>query len=184
MNDRQIVEAIAGCKEDCFELDLLECEECPLDKEGCPSAHDSKGLAHSWLARAFKGLDAAHDSLEDYMEQEAAEVSAESWASIMTKTSPILEGLTFKAGPLNPSLLKEIEGAGRPGGSTPSQYALPVNAVDLQDLIEYRGMSFSEGNIFKAVYRLGQCDHSSRLRDLRKIAWFTERLIKLEESDD
>ena len=68
-----------------------------------------------------------------------------------------------------------------PGGSTPSQYALPEGAKELQDLIEYRQMNFAVGNIFKASYRLGNCSHSDRLRDLRKIKWFVEREIAREE---
>ena len=34
------------------------------------------------------------------------------------------------------------------------------------------------GNIFKAVYRLGNCTHSDAIRDLNKIIWFVEREIK------
>jgi len=68
-----------------------------------------------------------------------------------------------------------------PGGSTPSQYALPDDATELQDLIEHRSMSFSLGNVFKACYRLGKCAHSDRLRDLNKMKWFIERLIAEEE---
>jgi len=64
-----------------------------------------------------------------------------------------------------------------PGGSTPSQYALPEGCTDLQDLIEYRDMNFAEGNIMKAIYRKGVCSHSDRLRDMRKIKWFSEREI-------
>ena len=62
-----------------------------------------------------------------------------------------------------------------PGGSTPSQYALPASAVELQDLIEHREMNFAVGNIFKAAYRLGRKDGISAEYDLRKIIWFAER---------
>ncbi len=62
-----------------------------------------------------------------------------------------------------------------PGGSTPSQYQLPDNATDLQDLIEYRDMNFAMGNIFKACYRSGNCNHSDLLRDINKVIWFAER---------
>jgi len=72
--------------------------------------------------------------------------------------------------------------ANQPGGSTPSQYALPDNASEIQDLIEFRNMSFSQGNIFKACYRMGHCDHSNKMRDLRKIMWFAKRLINEEEA--
>lgn len=70
-----------------------------------------------------------------------------------------------------------------PGGSTPSQYALPEGAKELQDLIEYRQMNYALGNIFKACYRLGHCNHSDTMRDLRKIKWFVERLIKQEDNN-
>lgn len=74
----------------------------------------------------------------------------------------------------------------KPGGSTPSQYGLPPGATDLQDLIEYRGMNFAQGNIFKAQYRRGTCSHSDALRDARKTLWFAQREVdrlELEEEN-
>jgi len=65
-----------------------------------------------------------------------------------------------------------------PGGSTPSQYALPPDAKELQDLIEYREMNFSVGNIFKACYRLGHKDGVSSTYDMRKIIYFAQRELK------
>ena len=65
-----------------------------------------------------------------------------------------------------------------PGGSNPKQYSLHAGAQELQDLIEYRAMNFAVGNIFKAAYRLGHCDHGDELRDLRKIMWFADREIQ------
>ena len=61
------------------------------------------------------------------------------------------------------------------GGSTPSQYGLPDNAKDLQDLIEHRDMNFAIGNIFKACYRMNNCGHSDLIRDVNKILWFANR---------
>jgi len=61
----------------------------------------------------------------------------------------------------------------KPGGSTPSQYALPQGAAELQDLIEFREMNFAMGNIFKACYR--KKDAVDRLYDIRKIIWFAQR---------
>ena len=58
------------------------------------------------------------------------------------------------------------------GGSTPEQYALPENAKELQDLIEYRKMNFAKGNIFKACWR---DKHDDELYDINKIIWFAER---------
>lgn len=62
------------------------------------------------------------------------------------------------------------------GGST-NYYQLPPNAKEMQDLIEYRQMNFSQGNMFKAMYRANAPDntHSSYERDLHKIIWYAER---------
>ena len=65
-----------------------------------------------------------------------------------------------------------------PGGSCPSQYGLPEGCRELQDLIEYRDMNFALGNIFKAVYRMGSCSHSDKVRDLNKIIWFANRELE------
>ena len=64
------------------------------------------------------------------------------------------------------------------GGSNPTQYGLPEGATELQDLIEYRNMNFATGNIFKAAYRLGHCEHSDAKRDLNKIIWFAQRELE------
>ncbi len=61
------------------------------------------------------------------------------------------------------------------GGSS-EYYKLPPGATDLMDIIEFRKMSFAEGNIFKAVYRLGSKYGTSRNYDLEKIIWFANRL--------
>ena len=68
------------------------------------------------------------------------------------------------------------------GGSTPSQYGIPAETTDLQDLIEHRKMSFALGNIFKACYRFGY--KNENLYELNKMKWFVERLIAEEERDN
>lgn len=65
------------------------------------------------------------------------------------------------------------------GGSTPSQYALPEGCSELQDLVEFKGMNFAIGNIFKAAYRMGSCNHADKEYDLKKIIWFAERELAL-----
>ena len=57
-------------------------------------------------------------------------------------------------------------------------YELPEGAKELQDLIEYKDMNFALGNIFKAVYRLGQKPDNDRHYDLEKIIWFANRELK------
>ena len=70
------------------------------------------------------------------------------------------------------------------GGSNVKQYGLPEGAEELQDLIEHRNMNFAIGNIFKACYRLGQCEHSDKVRDLNKIKWFIEReLVRVSDAE-
>lgn len=64
------------------------------------------------------------------------------------------------------------------GGST-DYYKLPRNATDIMDLIEHRNMNFSIGNIFKACYRMGECSHSDKVRELNKIIWFAQRELNL-----
>ena len=68
-------------------------------------------------------------------------------------------------------------GADNNGGST-DYYKLPSNSIDLQDLIEFKQMNFSQANIFKAIYRGGNQDHSDYERDLNKIIWFANRELK------
>jgi len=60
-------------------------------------------------------------------------------------------------------------------GWSSSYYQLPPNATELQDLIEYRNMSFAVGNIFKAAYRMGQ---KGEVYDLNKIIWFAKRELR------
>lgn len=60
------------------------------------------------------------------------------------------------------------------GGST-SYYNIPEYATDLQDLIEYKRMEFGIGNIFKACYRFGGKDGTSKRYDLNKIIFFAKR---------
>ena len=60
------------------------------------------------------------------------------------------------------------------GGST-TYYDIPEGAMDLQDLIEWKNMNFSIGNIFKACYRLGQKSGQDDLYDINKIIFFAQR---------
>jgi hypothetical protein len=68
------------------------------------------------------------------------------------------------------------------GGST-DYYKVPVGTTDLQDLIEHKDMNFSQGNIFKAIYRANDTHHSSYQRELNKIIWFAERELKRIENE-
>lgn len=61
------------------------------------------------------------------------------------------------------------------GGST-DYYKIPPGAVELNDLIEHKNMSFALGNIFKACYRLGEKEDVDAMYDINKIIYFAERL--------
>jgi hypothetical protein len=70
-------------------------------------------------------------------------------------------------------------GVGMPAdnnGGSSDHYKLPPTAKDLQDLIEDRKMSFAQGNIFKAAYRMGFDGRESKY-DLNKIIWFAQRML-------
>jgi hypothetical protein len=57
-------------------------------------------------------------------------------------------------------------------------YDLPEGATQLQDLIEYKDMNFSVGNIFKATYRLN--DKATRQYNLEKIIFYAQRELDRE----
>ena len=63
-------------------------------------------------------------------------------------------------------------------GSTASYYELPEGAVELQDLISYKNMNAQIGEIFRSCYRFGQASHSDKLRDAKKIKFYTLAEIK------
>lgn len=64
------------------------------------------------------------------------------------------------------------------GGSS-SYYAIPEGASDLQDLIEQKEMSFARGNLFKALFRMGEKDGIDVGYDLNKLQWFLDRMKKM-----
>jgi len=67
------------------------------------------------------------------------------------------------------------------GGDT-DYYQFDPEWKDCQDIIEAREMNFAQGNIFKAAFCFNQKRHkgTSPIRELHKIKWFVERLIKKE----
>ncbi|CAB4124417.1 hypothetical protein UFOVP59_7 [uncultured Caudovirales phage] len=63
-------------------------------------------------------------------------------------------------------------------GKDSAYYNFPTDCTTLNDLIEYKNMSFAHGNIFKAAYRLGHKDGISLEYDLNKIIYYAERMLK------
>lgn len=62
-------------------------------------------------------------------------------------------------------------------GNSSAYYKLPEYATDIQDLIEFRNMNFAQGNILKAIYRIGEKPGVDAIYDLEKIIWFANREI-------
>lgn len=63
-------------------------------------------------------------------------------------------------------------------GSTASYYDLPAGAQRLGDLIAYRNMNHSDGEMFCALYRKGLASHSDALRDARKVLFYAQAEVK------
>lgn len=56
-------------------------------------------------------------------------------------------------------------------------YDFPDTARTLNDLIEFKRMSFAHGNIFKAAFRLGNKKGISLEYDLTKIVYYALRML-------
>jgi hypothetical protein len=70
-------------------------------------------------------------------------------------------------------------------GKASAYYDFPKGCNTLNDLIEYKDMSFAQGNIFKAAYRLGNKDGISIEYDLNKIIYYAQRMLnQLEKEKD
>lgn len=63
-------------------------------------------------------------------------------------------------------------------GSTASYYELPAGATELQDLISFKDMNAQLGEIFRAVYRYGQVEHSPKMRDVKKILFYAQKELE------
>ena len=65
------------------------------------------------------------------------------------------------------------------GGRT-DYYDIPNNAKQAQDIIEYREMNYSQGNIFKVAFtfNVGRHEGTDYKRDLNKIIYFAKRELK------
>ena len=94
---------------------------------------------------------------------------AEARKASFNQTGQYLSDSEILLGPSNPFTNNN-------GGDT-DYYKVPSGASMLQDLIEYKDMSWNQANIFKAAYRLGD-SHSSVERDLNKIIWFANRMLQ------
>ena len=74
-------------------------------------------------------------------------------------------------------------------GSSASYYELPPEAAEwkqLQDIISWLNLNAQMGEIMRATFRYGKDHHSSKLRDIRKITFYSQaeeaRLINYEDA--
>jgi len=67
-------------------------------------------------------------------------------------------------------------------GKTADYYKLPDGATEIQDLISFKNMNAQVGEMFRGLYRYGQCSHSDYMREINKIIFYAkaekERLEK------
>jgi hypothetical protein len=63
-------------------------------------------------------------------------------------------------------------------GKATVYYDFPEGATTLNDIIEFKDMNFARGNIFKAVYRLGEKEGIDDIYDLNKIIYYAKRMKK------
>lgn len=69
------------------------------------------------------------------------------------------------------------------GGDT-DYYRLPPNCKTLMDLIEFKSMSFAQGEIFKAIYAFNERAEratdgsSSKLREANKVLYYAQRIVR------
>jgi len=124
---------------------------------------------------------ARREMIPAHRQQELAEmVNKDGGGALLSTTSPEETRLVN-------DLLRlrkiSIEPEGKPSdGSSADYYKLPFNSSQLQDLISFRDMNAQIGEIFRATFRYGQCPHSPRERELKKIIFYAQaELSRLEK---
>lgn len=82
--------------------------------------------------------------------------------------------------PKTPDVLPSVEGGMASDGGPTSYYDFPAGANTLNDVIEDKNMSFAQGNILKAAMRLGKKGGATRSYDLKKIIYYANRMLAVE----
>ncbi len=72
----------------------------------------------------------------------------------------------------------QIPSSSTSDGSSADYYKLPPRAKQLQDLISYKDLNAQIGEIFRACYRYGECSHSDKARDMRKVIFYAKAELK------
>tara|TARA_R110000822_G_scaffold305513_1_gene431284 strand:- start:16520 stop:16939 length:420 start_codon:yes stop_codon:yes gene_type:complete len=69
-------------------------------------------------------------------------------------------------------------------GSTAEYYELPAKATQLQHLISAKDMNAQIGEVFRTCYRYGECSHSDKLREAKKIKFYADAEIERLSNED
>ena len=69
-------------------------------------------------------------------------------------------------------------------GSTADYYELPAKATQLQHLISAKDMNAQIGEVFRTCYRYGECSHSDKLREAKKIKFYADAEIERLSNED
>lgn len=142
-------------------------------------------VGSKWVAKVDKPRGATGVEKDDVIEVTHVSISYtggwcclgdhwhENFEPIETKKPPAeltAEGYT-------PKDIKEPSGKIASDGGSSAYYDFPEGCNTLNDLIEYKGMSFAQGNIFKAAYRLGNKEGITLEYDLKKIKYYADRML-------
>lgn len=111
---------------------------------------------------------------ENMMLKEAAEQALE----VLEKTTSLLRQVLLTEENNMEQLELDFDDKYVSDGSTASYYVLPNGAAELQDLIGYKNMNAQIGEIFRACYRYGECKHSDKLRDAKKILFYAQAEVQ------
>ncbi len=67
-------------------------------------------------------------------------------------------------------------------GKSADYYKLPKDAKEIQDLISFKNMNAQIGEMFRGLYRYGQCSHSDEIREIKKVIFYGQaELERLEK---
>jgi hypothetical protein len=102
-------------------------------------------------------------------------IDHEGYKNIVQKEDADLVGIPYE--PLSNSIIAKRKKK-TSDGSTAEYYELPADATELQHLISAKDMNAQIGEIFRTCYRYGECSHSDKLREAKKIAFYAAAEIK------
>ena len=143
--------------------------------EGCVEFYKVDSCYAKWVRTGGKCFDeiGREPTIDTYGNCRGCVGESDDILCKIRKTANIPDGCYLTKTKVEEPMSKDSDSSDNHGGST-HYYELPLNATQLQDLIEYKKMNFAMGNCFKANYRIDDPDHDP-IRELNKIIWFAGR---------